>query len=122
MHVLVVDDDPLTAELVAAILESTGHEATVVGNALEALETVAAMPTIAAVISDLHMPLMDGLDLFRTLREQNQAIVFVLLTGDDPAGPLALEPTLDACLLKDFALEETLLPALDAALARRRAR
>jgi len=119
MHVLVVDDDPLAAELVAAILESVGHEVTLADNALAALETLAATPTIAAVVSDLHMPLMSGMELFRELRQQGAMPAFVLLTGDDPAGVLAVEPALDECLLKDFALEERLPRALDAVLARR---
>ena len=46
---------------------------------------------------------------------------FILLTGDEPAGLLAREPRLDACLAKDFTLEEH-LPALIGEVMTRHAR
>jgi CheY-like chemotaxis protein len=71
------------------------------------------------IISDMNMPLLSGIDLFRQLREQGQNLPFVLLTGD-AAGPLlAQEPRLDACLVKDFSLEETLAPAIAAVMQTR---
>jgi CheY-like chemotaxis protein len=52
---------------------------------------------------------------------QGQNLPFVLLTGD-AAGPLlAEEPRLDACLVKDFSLEETLAPAIEAVMQARKA-
>ena len=42
------------------------------------------------------------------LREQGNTLPFILLTGDAPDGLRASEPRLDACLLKDFNLDETL--------------
>ena len=71
-------------------------------------ETLAADVAIEMVISDLNMPLVSGIDLFREMRAQGVNLPFILLTGDDPEGPRQQEPKLDACLLKDFSLEESL--------------
>ncbi|WP_295385813.1 response regulator [uncultured Thiodictyon sp.] len=116
MHILIVDDDPLAGELVAALLEDQGHECRLAENGIEALEQLGADDGIELVISDLNMPLVSGLDLFAELRERGLALPFVLLTGDDPADILAQTPGLSAALMKDAALEEA-LPVLVATLA-----
>ena len=108
MKILVVDDDTLSAEMSAAVLESLGHQVAIAGDALAALEQLADQADIALVVSDLHMPLMDGLELFRELRAQGHAQPFVLLSGDDPAAIQAREPGLTACLAKDFDLVDRL--------------
>jgi CheY-like chemotaxis protein len=66
----------------------------------------------------MNMPMVSGIDLFRELRDQGSALPFILLTGDEPAGLLLQEPRLDACLLKDFSLEETLPQVMAEVLAR----
>jgi CheY-like chemotaxis protein len=116
MHILIVDDDPLAGELVAALLEDLGHDCRLADNGIEALERLVADEGIELVISDLNMPLVSGLDLLRELRERGLALPFILLTGDDPTAILAQTPGLTAALMKDAALEEV-LPALVANLA-----
>lgn len=115
MRILIVDDDPFSAELSAIILQAAGHETLVAEQALDALEQLDAHPDLALVVSDMHMPLMNGLELFRELRERGRCQPFILLTGDAPEQLHAQEPEIDACLMKDFSLEET-LPALVAEL------
>ncbi|CCG07612.1 response regulator [Pararhodospirillum photometricum] len=114
MRILVVDDDPLAGELVGAVLEDAGHDIVLAGNAMEALDALEApdgkIPDL--IISDMHMPVVSGIDLFRTLRDQNLDIPFLLLTGDDPAGLWAEEPRLTGCLMKDAALEDVLPQAV----------
>ncbi len=111
MRILIVDDDALSREMAAAILEEIGHECLHAENGIEALEQLAGEPTIELVISDMNMPLLSGLELFEELRSQGLGIPFVLLTGDDPQPLLTQAPGLAGCLLKDASLEET-LPAL----------
>lgn len=121
MKILLVDDDAMAAEMTAAILEEAGHVLIMARDAADAVEQFNANPEVDMVISDMNMPLLSGIDLFRQLREQGQNLPFVLLTGD-AAGPLlAEEPRLDACLVKDFSLEETLAPAIDAVMQGRKA-
>ncbi|MBF0273011.1 MAG: response regulator [Magnetococcales bacterium] len=118
MRILVVDDDPVAGEMTLAVLESEGHAAQLVENGMEALAALDAEPDFEMIISDMNMPLVSGIDLFRELREQGNRLPFILLTGDEPAGPLAKEPRLDGCLVKDFTLEESLPQIMSQVLAR----
>lgn len=108
MLILVVDDDPMACEMTTAFLEDAGHRTVTAENGVEALEKLAADASVELVVSDLNMPLVSGIDLFREMRSQGIGMPFILLSGDDPAGPRAEEPGLDACLLKDFSLADTL--------------
>lgn len=108
MRILVVDDDALAGEMTAAVLEELGHEPLLAENGVEAMENLAADSAIEMVISDLNMPLVSGIDLFREMRAAGVNLPFILLTGDDPDVARKQEPKLDACLLKDFSLEESL--------------
>lgn len=113
MRILVVDDDALAGEMTAAILEGLGHTALLVEDGMEAIGKLNADESIELIVSDMHMPMVSGIDLFRELRDQNCTLPFILLTGDEPEGLLAQEPRLDACLLKDFYMGETLALVLD---------
>jgi PAS domain S-box-containing protein len=68
LHVLVVDDEPDTRELLKAGLGQSGAKVTIAGSAAEALEAVQAeVPDL--LISDIGMPDEDGYELIRRLRE-----------------------------------------------------
>ncbi len=111
MRILVVDDDPLAGAMTSAVLEEDGHDVVFVENGIEATEVVSDDGQLELIVSDMNMPLVSGIDLFQTLREQGCTLPFILLTGDDPAPLLAEEPKLDGCLMKDAMLEEN-LPAM----------
>ena len=120
MNILVVDDDPLAAAMVAAVLEALGHTVLQAENAIDAAEQLNAHSDIALVVSDMNMPMVSGIDLFRELRAQGNLLPFILLTGDAPEGLLAQEPRLDACLTKDFSLDEALPQVIAQVLAQQR--
>ncbi|MFD2112752.1 response regulator [Thiorhodococcus fuscus] len=108
MHILVVDDDPLAGEMTVAVLEDAGHECRLVEQGLEALEVLSGTATFDLVVADMHMPLMNGLELFDEMRGQGLTMPFVLLTGDDPQPLAAQQPGLLACLMKDSSMETDL--------------
>jgi CheY-like chemotaxis protein len=114
MQILIVDDDPFAGEMASAILEAAGHACQLVESAIEALE-ILAEPTqpIELVISDMHMPLLNGLDFFEELRGRGIMTPFVLLSGDDAEPLRARMPGLADCLVKDASLEETLPESVD---------
>lgn len=118
MRILVVDDDSLAGQMTGAVLEGAGHEVVLTEDGIAAVETLNADAGIEMVISDMNMPMVSGIDLFRELRAQGAKLPFILLTGDDPAALLAQESALDACLMKDFALEESLPRVMAEVLAR----
>lgn len=118
MKILVVDDDAMAGEMTCAVLEGMGHEAILAEDGIAAAGKLAADGAIEMVISDMNMPLVSGIDLFRELREQGSTLPFILLTGDEPDSLLAREPRLDACLTKDFTLEESLPAVVTSVLTR----
>lgn len=119
MKILVVDDDPMAGEMTSAVLEEAGHQTVLVENGMDAIDKMEAEGGFDMVISDMNMPLVSGIDLFRTLRDHGIDLPFILLTGDDPAPLKREEPGLDECVLKDFSIDETLPRAMAAVLARR---
>jgi CheY-like chemotaxis protein len=116
--IMVVDDDEFTAELTGFILESAGYRTVIAEGGLDALEKIAANPTVHIVVSDMYMPFIDGVQLFAELRGQGFNQPFVLLTGED-AAPLRLaHPDLDAVLTKDGQLQEILPEMVESLLSR----
>ena len=116
--ILVVDDDEFTAELTGLILESAGYETVIALGGLDALEKMAANPSVCIVVSDMNMPFIDGIELFAELRGQGYNQPFVLLTGED-ASPLRLaHPDMDVVLTKDENLQETLPELVESLLSR----
>lgn len=116
MRLLVVDDDPLAGEMTGAILEDAGYTIVLAADAMDAMGQLEQNTAIAAIVSDMHMPLIDGIELYRALREQGVGLPFILLTGDDPRELAAQEPGLDACLMKDADMEVALREAVAEAL------
>jgi signal transduction histidine kinase/CheY-like chemotaxis protein len=81
--VLVIDDEPGVAELIADILNGDGHAVTVCGSAQIGLDHISASP-FDAVLSDLKMPGMDGPRLFERLKLVAPEVVgrLAFVTGD----------------------------------------
>ena len=67
-RILLVDDNELNREVALDFLSRCGMNVTVVGNGAEALQQV-RQQTFAAVLMDLHMPVMDGFEATRRMRE-----------------------------------------------------
>ncbi len=65
--VLLVEDEPNMARTLAKILERKGYDVTTAANGQEALMTL-ANGTFAVVVTDLNMPVMDGMALLRRLQ------------------------------------------------------
>lgn len=114
MRILVVDDDSLAGEMTAAVLEEQGHTTLTADDAMAAIELLEQHTDIELIVSDMHMPLVNGIELVEMLREQQVTLPFILLTGDTPSPALSNHPALAACLMKDAALMDTLANAIDA--------
>jgi DNA-binding NarL/FixJ family response regulator len=78
---LIVDDSPLTAELIATYLENIPDVELVAsaGSAAEALACASTSP-LDLVITDLRLPLLDGIELAERLRRKHPALRVVLLS------------------------------------------
>ncbi|MCQ4160395.1 sigma-54 dependent transcriptional regulator [Roseomonas sp. GC11] len=89
MDVLFVDDDAMLREANLQSLALDGLEAMAVPSAARALELVdEAFPGV--VVTDIRMPGMDGLELFRRLRAADDGLPVILITGHGDI-PMAVE-------------------------------
>jgi two-component system response regulator GlrR len=78
--IIVVDDEDMIRELCYHILSAEGYQVATVSNGSTALEELARMPA-DLMITDIKMPGMDGLELFERVKEQNQDLVTIFITG-----------------------------------------
>jgi two-component system sensor histidine kinase/response regulator len=73
LRILVAEDSEFNAQLMEKLLTKRGHTVRVVSNGREAL-TWANAADFDLLLLDLHMPELDGLQVIRTIREQEAAI------------------------------------------------
>lgn len=78
--VLVVDDEKSILLLLSEALTQWGYHVTCTGTATEALELLRA-ELFDALLSDVRLPDMSGLELLREVRKQDEAIEVVMMTG-----------------------------------------
>ena len=77
-----VDDEPSIREVAQLILESHGYKVLVAEDGPEALALFAQQAgKVAAVVTDLAMPLMNGLMLVRALRRIEPGLKIIISTG-----------------------------------------
>lgn len=114
----VVDDDAAVRDSVAFLLGTDGFEVRLYEAGAELLDRL-AKPAFGAVLTDIRMPGIDGLELLRRLRATGHTLPVVMMTGHGDV-PLAVEAMkLGACdfIEKPFG-DEALLQTLRSALER----
>jgi PAS domain S-box-containing protein len=106
-RVLVVDDEPGIAGILAEVLQLDGHVVETVGNGKAALSKL-ALGGYELILSDIRMPELDGPSLYRELERRDPRLLrrMIFLTGDtlSPGTREFLEITGAPCLSKPFAL------------------
>ncbi|HZO51848.1 MAG TPA: response regulator transcription factor [Bryobacteraceae bacterium] len=116
-RLLIVDDDEKLARLLHDYLEPLGYQVDLVHNGAAGLKQ-AQEGNYSAVILDVMMPGMNGMDVLRELRKTSQVPVLMLTAlGDEPDRIAGLEVGADDYLPKTFSTRE-LLARLRAVLRR----
>src|SRR6266849_243088 len=104
-RILVVDDEPFIVQLVADMLSEEGYEVDTAANGLLALEHIEKRP-YDLILSDLRMPELDGLALYRELERRwpdlLRRIIFVSGTIEQPEYRSFLQETGVPVLPKPF--------------------
>lgn len=85
LQIVIAEDEALVAEMMTGILRDLGHE--VVGRALDGTQAVALTQALqpTAVLMDLSMPAMDGLEAARRIASVCPTPVVLLTAFDTPA-------------------------------------
>lgn len=83
-NILVVDDEELIRDLVCLMLKSLGYAPTSARHAIEALKLIKSVDGFQLVLTDINMPIIDGWEFARRLRELEPCLPIVALTGESP--------------------------------------
>lgn len=109
-RVLIVDDEPSIVKLLAETLQAEGYSCLGCRNGQDAMHLVSS-EEFDAVLSDVYMPGMSGLELLQLIREKHASIAFVMLTGegDVRVGVQAMKEGADDYLVKPLNLGAVLI-------------
>lgn len=79
--IFTVDDDPDIRELIKVLFEDRGHEVLVLENGKQCLDRLDENP--AVVFLDVAMPVMDGIETLKTIKNSKSNLPVVMVTGVD---------------------------------------
>jgi CheY-like chemotaxis protein len=104
--ILVVDDDDPTKRLVDALLQRHGYSTVLASNGSEAIELLRTR-TFAAIILDMMMPTVSGIDVIAFLAQQSLSIPVVICTAAPPTKVNGLDATyVKAVIRKPFDIDD----------------
>ena len=118
-RILVADDEEAIRSLVARALRQDGHEVTTARDGAEALDLLArASGAFELLLTDIRMPVMDGIALALTAARDHPAVTILLMTGyaDQRERASGLDALIHDVLNKPFSLA-MMREAVDGALA-----
>src|SRR5689334_4474079 len=79
-RILIVEDEPINAELAAVICKAAGHEVTLASNGMEALVLLDDQP-FDLILADVVMPVMDGVTMTTLIRRSNTPYASIPIIG-----------------------------------------
>ena len=80
MKIVVVDDDRYLAELLSEMMTRFGYECRLASNGKEALALLQE-DTVSIVLTDIKMPVMDGMELLREIKKNYPLVDVICMTG-----------------------------------------
>jgi two-component system, OmpR family, response regulator MprA len=109
MRILVVDDEPAVREALERALKLEGYEVALAADGVQALRALDEGPPDAVVL-DLLMPRVDGIELCKRMRHHGDRTPVLMLTARDAVADRVsgLDAGADDYLVKPFALPELL--------------
>jgi CheY-like chemotaxis protein len=80
--ILVADDEAMIRDFVSTVLQADGHQVMTAANGLEAVALFRSYRNrISLVITDIKMPVMDGNEVVKLVREARRDVRIVCMTG-----------------------------------------
>lgn len=80
-HILLVEDDETAREYMGRALTQQGYRITACKDGSEGLQAVNSISDLSLMITDAIMPKMNGIELIKHIKEQNNTLPIILLTG-----------------------------------------
>ena len=114
--ILIVEDEPTDRVIVENIVEGLGHEVYVASNGVQALNLQFGK-RIDVIITDLHMPQVDGLGLIRALRASFSDAAIIAVSGSGPDVLAAVRRMGVFAVLEKSVDRSELVEALEKAIA-----
>jgi CheY-like chemotaxis protein len=118
LNILVADDTELNRTMVTRLLQRNGHNAISVNDGLQAFDRF-RQETFDAVLMDVQMPVMDGIDATKNIRQWEKAeskipVPIIALTANDEKRQrdLYLSAGMNDVIVKPIDVK-TLLPAIE---------
>ncbi len=112
--ILTVDDSPSVRQVIKIVLGGAGYSVIEAGDGVEGLAKAKSQP-VSLVITDLNMPMMNGLDLIRALRKVpaivGVPIVFLTTESNEAAKQEAKAAGATGWITKPFKPEQILAVA-----------
>jgi two-component system response regulator MprA len=110
MKILVVDDERAVRDSLRRALELEGYEVELAADGAEAIERLGGNGQPDAVVLDVLMPEIDGIEVCRHIRRTGSGLPVLMLTARDAVGDrvAGLDAGADDYVVKPFALEELL--------------
>ena len=106
-RILVVEDEPSLSEGLRTALALEGYDVEIAADGLEALEALALRP-VDAVVLDVLLPRLDGIEVCRRLRAARNPVAVLMLTAraEVESRVQGLDAGADDYMVKPFALDE----------------
>lgn len=104
LKILVAEDNPLNQKIATILLQKQGAEVTTVFDGQAAVNELKSKP-YDVVLMDIHMPIMDGYEATRIIREEIHSIipVIALSASDfDDEKKLCIDAGMNECITKPF--------------------
>lgn len=123
MKVLVVDDEFLVREFLSDILLATEkYDVVSAENGQAALELCRHDLDVSLIVSDMNMPVKDGLSMIRELREAGRDVPIIVMSGNNEIAIAieALNSGANDYLIKDENIQDTVVLAVEKALEKKR--
>ena len=109
-NIMIVDDEPMARHVMRLGLERAGRSVVEAENGAAALARLEDFP-VDLVVTDIRMPVMDGVELIRRLNECHPDIKVVAVSGGTMEGPgidgpnLPIRSEIGCAVAKPFSIE-----------------
>ena len=96
--ILLVDDEEFLRRLLARVLGGAGFDVIEAENGAAALRAAAGLNgALRLVVTDIHMPVMNGIEFAREFRPHHPAVPVLFITGRDLASRTTPRPSTATC-------------------------